>query len=157
MGLHSSFYNQHKYLLSSHCSSFDHVTKALANYYGVQINVHNHIDYPHVDELGIARDLIERHRDLLNLTSSCYAQINWREKNNKFLQELVPSIKIYNGCGYCLKCLRINGAILLYDKEAQRAPVPHRNLLRQHITKKYLSSFRDDETLTEVVKLLGQL
>lgn len=156
-GLHASFYNQHKFLLSSHQSSFDLVTKALVSYYGVQINVHNHIDYPNVDELGIARDLIERHRDLLNLTSSCYAQINWREKNNKFLQESVPTIKVYNGCGYCLKCLRINGAILLYDKDAKNAPEPHRRVLTQHIMKKYLSQFREDETLTEVVRQLGNL
>ena len=79
-GLHASFVDIHQYLFSSHKSAFDLLNISYEKA-GISLVISNHIDYPEVTELGIAKYLVEKHRDLLDLTSSCYSQINWREQN----------------------------------------------------------------------------
>lgn len=50
----------------------------------------------------------------LDLTTSCYAQMNFREQKNRSMRSNFPIQKLYKGCGHCIKCLRINGAILAF-------------------------------------------
>lgn len=82
--------------------------------YGVVLDVYRHPDFGAIDEAIILKDLCENHRDLLYECCSCFTQRNFRERMHKALQEKVPTIELYGGCGSCMKCVRINAALMTY-------------------------------------------
>lgn len=153
-GLHDGFEHMSPPLYTSHKSAFDIYRNYLFEDFNVRLFVANHPDYPNVSEHSIAKDLITRHRDLLNKSRSCYTQKNFREHHHGNLQAKIPNIPIYNGCGYCLKCLRINGAILLYCEQAGKAPEPEKSFLRKHLKYSADEKFPHDKTLKDIVSLL---
>jgi 7-cyano-7-deazaguanine synthase in queuosine biosynthesis len=152
-GLHEGFETVTPALYSSHKSAFEHYLAYLREF-GVELEVRNHVDYPDVNELMIARDLIERGRELLDMGSSCYTQMNFREACHERLQAKMPDMPLYNGCGSCVKCLRINGAILLYDARARAAPAAQRAALARHLFEGFMR-FPHDHTLADVMEEIG--
>lgn len=142
-------------VFSHHKTAFEFSQKYLESI-GINIEISNHIDYPEVNEDKITKDLIENHRELLFMTSSCYAQLNWREKMHKNLQERVHNLEIYPGCGYCVKCCRVNMALLNYDNKNVE-DVTARQVLFKHIYKLYKEKFSDDKTLTDQINLYSNI
>lgn len=67
------------------------------------------------DATIIFKEMIQKYRDILDGSSSCYSQMNFREHKNKKMIEKFPTIRLYHGCGSCLKCLRLNAAILRFS------------------------------------------
>lgn len=65
-----------------------------------------------VTELDCIKDCIDN--DVLDITSSCYTQINFREHRNALLKNRFPLDSFYHGCGSCIKCIRINGGIIFF-------------------------------------------
>jgi 7-cyano-7-deazaguanine synthase in queuosine biosynthesis len=142
-------------LYCTHRSAFELYSEFLREY-GITVDIENHPDYPEVTESGILRDLIERGRALLDATSSCYTQMNFREAHHDRLQAKLPAMPLYNGCGSCLKCLRINAAILLYDPRAKAAPADQRAALARHIYTGATDRFPTDGQLADLVSGFGR-
>lgn len=86
--------------------------------YDHEFNVRFHFENG-FSEMDIMKDFVEG--DLLRYTSSCYAQPNFREHKHKLLKNKFPNQQIYHGCGSCVKCLRINGAIVAFDENVSPA------------------------------------
>lgn len=80
--------------------------------YGVKLSIHFHCENG-VHELDIIREIVQD-RALLDMTSSCYSQQNFREHKHDSVQRKFPKFPFYNGCGSCVKCMRINGGILAF-------------------------------------------
>lgn len=110
----------------------------------------NYTFHPHFvkENIEIYQDMIEKWRDILDMTSSCYTQMNFREHRFKLFKARVPDIPIYAGCGSCIKCLRINSAILLFDKNAQTAPIEQQKYLMEHF-KSWSARYPEDESFQD--------
>lgn len=121
---------------------------------GVPITLAPHIDYPAVSDRGLLEDFIRRHRALLSLTASCFTQANFRERHHALLASKVPGLPIYHGCGVCVKCLRINAGLLLYDLELANAPRALWEKLRAHVVSAWHERFPDDPNLCELGTIL---
>jgi len=88
--------------------------------------------------------------EIAKYVSSCYAQKNFREHKHDSLQKKFPTFKIYQGCGYCVKCMRINAQKYLLEenpppeflthlKEYQeKSPDSEIELLLENISKKQI-------------------
>jgi hypothetical protein len=124
--------------------------------YGIPLTIAPHIDCPGRDERWLLEDFIRRHRELLELTASCYTQANFRERHHALLAAKVPTLPIYQGCGICLKCLRINAGLLLYDEAMIAGPAAERERLRTHILRSHAERFASDARLTELVRALHE-
>lgn len=154
-GIHHSFTELLENLYTSHQKAFRHMQNHLEKLM-VEINVRCHLDAPELNELLITKRLIENNPELLRLTSSCYAQQNFRERHYANLKKKFPTLPLYEGCGHCVKCCRINGAIFLYDKKAQGAPDSERYFFKKFLRAEYMRKFKKDETLTEIINLIDQ-
>ena len=152
-GLHDGFEKLTPALFTSHKKAFAHVTKSLTSY-GVNLEIRNHIDYPDVSEISILKDLIENHYDLFLMTNSCYTQKNFREMHHEKQQSKYKTIRLYNGCGVCLKCLRINAALLIY-RDVEKNKVESIRL-SQFIAGKFHRDYPGDNILKELVSLMDQ-
>jgi len=64
-------------------------------------------------DLSIAISMDKNYRSILDMTASCYTQLNFRERRHNNLAKKFAFLPIYNGCGLCQKCMIINGAIFL--------------------------------------------
>jgi hypothetical protein len=120
-------------------------------YYGQQFKIKRHLDYPGITEELIMRDMIVQYPHLLKHVESCYTQMNWRENMHKMLANSC-GLEIYKGCGYCVKCCRINASMMLYDARIFLAPIAKRKILLQHILKMITEKFSDDSFLVETIK-----
>ena len=121
---------------------------------GIPVQIGPHLDYPDHDERWMLEDFIRRHRALLTLTASCYTQANFRERHHALLAAKVSRLPIYQGCGICLKCLRINAGLLLYDLEMATAPRAQWDRLRQHVLTAQGARFPNDARLGELAATL---
>jgi len=96
-------------------------------------------------DLSIAKYMVKNCPGILDLTSSCYTQINFRERRHKALQDKFPNIPLYNGCGSCQKCMIINGAIVIEHNLANPKWV--------HFYKvKTLDKFNDNKDILQALK-----
>lgn len=108
--------------------------------YNVSINYMNE-----ETEYTVLKSLAQNNSNLLRKCTSCYSQINFRENKHKRLKEKLPNLDIYKGCGSCIKCLRINSALLpsfyktSYKSEAQ--------YLERYIRKRQQERYSKDLTL----------
>jgi len=114
---------------------------------GINIKIHRHIDYPNITEQEIMKDMIERFPDVLNMVTSCYTQINWREQMHERIKNDFNSLNLYSGCGYCIKCLRINLSKILYEFALDENTKRFFRFNLEIIKKK----FKNDETLKVLV------
>jgi hypothetical protein len=146
-GLHEAFVTTIPPLYSSHKSAFEYFLGFLAHYIDDEISVKNHPDWPYVNEVSITKALIRDHNDLLDMSSSCYAQINWREQMHARLKAKFPDFPLYHGCGYCIKCLRIN-AVKLQGHPHEGMELWIRDMARE--------KFEDDHTLADALRELHQ-
>jgi hypothetical protein len=140
-------------LFTSHKKAFDHFLRGL-NKYGIRLTVSNHIDWPNISEVKILENLLMHHNDLFMMTNSCYTQKNFREMHHRKQQSKFKTIQLYNGCGVCLKCLRINTAILLWSKD--KHDEIEAKILLKFIKRKFLQKFSTDSTLRDLIKLIDQ-
>jgi 7-cyano-7-deazaguanine synthase in queuosine biosynthesis len=152
-GLYQDFEDIEAAIVTSNKRCFDLYQKFLASF-GLLIEVHNHPDRPEIDEIGVVRDMVTRHRDLIDLSTSCYTQMNWREQCHDRLQKKFVSIPLYNGCGYCVKCMKMNGAYILWDAKRDTFLTHEVERLKQHILLFY-ASHKDEESLTRLVDFLN--
>lgn len=120
--------------------------------HGIKFEFHNHIFFNSDSHIGIFQEMIEKYKDILDMTSSCYTQLNFREHRYELFKKKVPHIPIYNGCGSCIKCLRINSAILLFAKFD--APITERAFLFDHLTKFQKEKYPSDTSLNEHITAL---
>jgi hypothetical protein len=147
-GLHESFKNINPPLYGSNEEAFGFWQKALAQY-GLEIEIHGHVDSEKLNEYGITKEIISKHPDLLSLSSSCYTQLNFREYRHAQMAQKYPHLALYQGCGTCLKCLRINGTKLAMGligdvKEEKTA-------LANYIINRFEQDYHMDHTLEEIV------
>lgn len=151
-GNYVSFFDPFAHLYVASKESVDFISQCLEEF-GIKITHHNHTDLvENFNADSIFSEMVIQYRELLDLTSSCYTQINFRENRHKLLKGKIKSINIYNGCGSCIKCLRINAAILAfgeYDKKSQDYIY-----LANHIMKFYKEKYHHDETLSQLVPML---
>jgi hypothetical protein len=129
------------YCSSQECLEF--VNEWLAST-GVRFEFKNQIDAGITENEGIFREMVEKYPEILALTSSCYTQLNFREHRYELFKSKVPSIPIYEGCGSCIKCLRINMAILLYGKQGTEKD---RQVLKSHIMRLFTHKYASDSVL----------
>ena len=148
-GLHHAFDKMDAPLFTSHSSAFNCLELALRNL-GVEIKIEPHPSRG-ISEIQITRELIEKYPEYFWMTNSCYRQLNFRERQHKACQERNPDFKIYHGCGSCLKCLRINGILALYESSGNFAA---RWNMAKEVNNTFVKKYPHDETLLEVVKLL---
>lgn len=117
---------------------------------GLHFDFHEHFADIKID---VYKDMVQKHRDILNMTSSCYTQLNFREHRYVIFKDNVPDIPIYDGCGSCIKCLRINSAILLFDPDAKNWPKDQIAFLLQHFVE-FSERYPNDGSFQEHLKLL---
>ncbi len=130
--------------------SFDFFKNALNNTYNIKLNIVDHPMAP-IKEFDIIKQMIEKWPEYLDLSSSCYRQLNFREKQNSLLRERHPDFKCYQGCGNCVKCLRINGVKALYDSSGHFAS---RWNMAKEVNNIFVTKFSDDKELGNIVKEL---
>ena len=108
------FYSDNPSIYSASKSALDFVNEYLG-YYGIEILQNNHSDIiKNFKSNIIFEEMTTKYKEYLDLTSSCYSQLNFKETKHKRLKAKFSDIELYNGCGSCIKCLRINAALLLY-------------------------------------------
>ena len=151
-GVYRAFDDIMSGVFSHHKSAFEIATGHLKEV-GVDLTISNHIDYP-IQNIMILKFLIEKHRDIFFMSSSCYSQLNFREMHHRREQKKYPDIELYHGCGICLKCLIANGGILLFDKKAQMAPGLQRDRLKNQIIRGYKSKHPDDGALKQIYDMM---
>ncbi len=134
-------------MFTSEIEAFDLFEKRLL-LDGIEIKV---IFHPRgkITELQIIRELFEKSPEILALTSSCYTQLNFRESRNKACQVRNPGVKIYHGCGSCLKCLRVNSALMLYKESG---PLLERKKMVREIFDRFVESHYGDDELRVMMK-----
>lgn len=120
---------------------------------GIKIKWHYHLDSPNIDEDKIVYQLITKWPVLWDHISSCYTQLTWRGKMKQMLESKV-NMPIYNGCGYCLKCCRINASFLLHRQDYADIPLKNKLALYAHIKHQYENKLEKDHFLG---KLLARL
>lgn len=65
-------------------------------------------------------DRIIGHMDSLNLSVSCYTQRNFRENQHQRMVKKLPGSWVHpNGCGLCIKCVRIQAVIAENNNDQQ--------------------------------------
>ncbi len=148
-GLHDAFWKLSGPLFTSHCSAFGFLMDHLREM-GVEIKIEPHPNKA-ITEIQITRELIEKWPEYFWMTNSCYRQLNFRERQHKACQERHPDFKIYHGCGNCIKCLRINGILALYESSGNFAA---RWNMAKEVNNKFITNHVGDHTLLEIVKLL---
>lgn len=119
---------------------------------GVNIQINRHVDYPNITEQEIMKDMIERFPDVLNMVTSCYTQINWREQMHDRIKSNFSSLNIYSGCGYCLKCIRINLSKILWEFPFNDTSKRFFNFNLEIIEKK----FKRDETIRILISEISK-
>lgn len=122
--------------------------------FGFTLEFHNHVDFNSGSHIGVFEEMATKYREILLMTSSCYTQLNFREHRYELFKKHVPAIPIYQGCGSCIKCLRINSAILLFDEKARRAPEREKLFLFNHLEAFWRDRYAADTSLGEHMKLL---
>lgn len=139
-------------VFSHHKSAFEFALKALEKL-NIKIEIDNHIDYP-IQNVKILEYLIEKHREIFFMSSSCYSQLNFREMHHAREQKKYPDIQLYQGCGICLKCLIANGGIYLYDQKALMSPDNQREKLKDQVIRGYKTKHPDDGALKQIYDLM---
>lgn len=119
---------------------------------GANIKVRTHREFTHTNENEITRHLFLNHKNVFNQISSCYAQINWREQMHERIKKKLPSFPLANGCGYCVKCLRINAVI--YNEVKLTLPMTERMDAVEHFYGTFKKKFPKDDTLTKIWKII---
>lgn len=113
--------------------------------FGLNYEFHPHFVKQNIE---IYEEMIGKWRDILDMTSSCYTQMNFREHRFAHFKAKVPDIPVYAGCGTCIKCLRINSAILLFDKFAKEAPLDQQEYLMNHF-RNWSDRYPEDESFQD--------
>jgi len=106
-------------------------------------------------DLDIAKVMAREMRDILDITSSCYTQLNFREKRHETLKQRFKEIPIYNGCGSCQKCMIINAAIVLEMVEVIKDSTKKRFL--NFYEKRMEEKFMDNTDITTAHKEMKSL
>ncbi len=115
-----------------------HLLKLINATYDCDLKVRFHCENG-VHEIDILKAIVNQ-PELLKLTSSCYTQKNFREHRHEILRSKFPMQVLYHGCGYCVKCMRINGGILAFTDNFDR-------LFARWWLEKVDAWDREDETL----------
>jgi len=137
----------------------EYLNQRLNEVAGVKIDWRVHTDFygEGITGVKIMEDMAGKYRSLLDLTSSCYTQINFREKRNATLQAKVPNLPIYNGCGNCRKCVEINAAILIWDKNVQEnTPLSEQKKLLIHLNERFDGNFSHETEVKELLDICEQ-
>lgn len=92
---------------------------------------------------------------VLPLSSSCYTQINFRERHHQNLQKKFKTIKLSNGCGHCIKCVRINSGILLRELKRETVSPKEARFLFTHLKKKFRDHGAEDKTVLKYIGLIA--
>ena len=96
------------------------------------------LNYTELDTI----DKIAQHPDILALTSSCYTQKNFRENQHARMKTKYPDSWLHpNGCGVCIKCLRINGTMAVQRGDKQ---------LIEYVMGRYKRDYPDDGVLEKL-------
>ena len=149
-GLHNAFRHlADSSLFTSHISAFKFLTTRMESS-GINLKIVEHPRSP-ITEIEITKELIEKHNEFFWMTNSCYRQLNFRERQNASCQKRHPDFKIYNGCGNCLKCLRIHGILCLYESSGHKAA---RWNMAKEVNNVFLEKYSSDHTLLEILKEL---
>lgn len=112
-----------------------------------QINLIPYGPLEGMTDLEISKCIFQNSPKLLELTSSCYTQINFREKRHDKLQSQFPSMKLYNGCGQCQKCMIINGAIAIFQESST-----DKKRFVSFYKKRMEEKFMDNDDITQAYK-----
>jgi len=96
------------------------------------------------------KDFCEKYYDLFPYVTSCYTQINYREKMYENISSKT-GFPIYHGCGYCIKCCRINLGLIAYTN---LGCLKSRKLLLGHIEKQIKIKNLDDPVINSLLKVV---
>lgn len=149
-GTIDSFRDLDKRFFASSYEALLYITVLLRSV-GVHLEHKNTQDVdPEVTSISVFNDMVVKWPEYLDLSSSCYTQINFREKRHELLQDKVQTIQIAKGCGQCIKCCRINAAILKWG-DLQDADVNDVGRLKEHLETR-LKKLGPDHQLEELLK-----
>lgn len=125
-------------------------TLKLTEQFFKEFNYNVNIKYfgENITEHLILKEMAKNQRELLHECTSCYSQLNFRETKHKRLKQKLPNIEIYKGCGSCIKCLRMNAALLPYmdDKFSSE-----KKYLKKYIEVRHAGKWSKDKTLTSLL------